>query len=116
MSPSDQEPGSGLPSDSDGDGSTVRPAGRPRWARWSGEASGAFSDLGTFLPLMLGVYTVSRLDPTGMLIGFGPLLFGQASYQHLTGGGERDRRLEARIGLRKGVLDQLPRPGIRRLR
>jgi hypothetical protein len=42
-------------------------------------------------------------------LSLGPVLFGQASYQHLTGGGSRDRRLEGRIGLRKGLLDQLPR-------
>ena len=42
-------------------------------------------------------------------LSLGPFFFGQASYQHLTGEGSRDRRLEGRIGLRKGLLDQLPR-------
>jgi SulP family sulfate permease len=38
---------------------------------WTGDFSGAFADLGTFLPLMIGVFAVQRLDPTGVLAGFG---------------------------------------------
>jgi MFS superfamily sulfate permease-like transporter len=36
-----------------------------------GDASGAFADLGTFLPLVLGVLMVRHFDPTGLLAGFG---------------------------------------------
>jgi SulP family sulfate permease len=43
----------------------------PRWRRWAGDFSGAFADLGTFLPLIIGVFAVQQLDPTGVLIGFG---------------------------------------------
>lgn len=42
-----------------------------RLRRVLGDISGAFADLGTFLPLVIGVLTVQRLDPTGLLIGFG---------------------------------------------
>ena len=41
------------------------------WRRWVGEFSGAFADLGTFLPLIIGIFAVQRLDPTGVLLGFG---------------------------------------------
>jgi SulP family sulfate permease len=33
--------------------------------------SGAFADLGTFLPLLVGMFAVQPLDPTGVLVGFG---------------------------------------------
>lgn len=36
-----------------------------------GELSGAFADLGTFLPLVIGVFAVQQIDPSGLLIGFG---------------------------------------------
>lgn len=39
--------------------------------RWIGEVSGAFADLGTFLPLVLGAFAVQNLDPSGVLTGFG---------------------------------------------
>ena len=39
--------------------------------RWIGEVSGAFADLGTFLPLVLGAFAVQSLDPSGVLTGFG---------------------------------------------
>jgi len=42
-----------------------------RWQHWAGDFSGAFADLGTFLPLMIGVMSVQQFDPTGMLVGFG---------------------------------------------
>ncbi len=40
-------------------------------SRLPGELSGAFADLGTFLPLVLGAVLVSGLDATGVLAGFG---------------------------------------------
>ncbi|MEZ5931308.1 MAG: putative sulfate/molybdate transporter [Alphaproteobacteria bacterium] len=43
------------------------PAARP----WLGDLSGAFADLGTFLPLVIGLLVLGRFDPTGLLIGFG---------------------------------------------
>ncbi|MEJ2693475.1 MAG: putative sulfate/molybdate transporter [Candidatus Thiodiazotropha sp.] len=36
-----------------------------------GEVSGAFADLGTFLPIVLGVLSLRQIDPTGLLVGFG---------------------------------------------
>lgn len=36
-----------------------------------GELSGAFADLGTFLPIVLGVLSLRQMDPTGLLVGFG---------------------------------------------
>jgi len=36
-----------------------------------GDLSGAFADLGTFLPLVVGMFAVVRLDPAGVLVGFG---------------------------------------------
>lgn len=44
---------------------------RSRAGRWAGEFSGAFADLGTFLPLVVGVLAVSGLHPNSVLIGFG---------------------------------------------
>jgi SulP family sulfate permease len=38
---------------------------------WLGDLSGAYADLGTFLPLMIGVFAVQRVDPAGLLVGFG---------------------------------------------
>jgi MFS superfamily sulfate permease-like transporter len=39
--------------------------------RYTGDLSGAFADLGTFLPIVIGVLTLQKVDPTGLLIGFG---------------------------------------------
>ena len=50
-----------------------RPSGQrpsPR-SRWVGDLSGAFADLGTFLPLMVGMFAAQPLDPVGVLVGFG---------------------------------------------
>ncbi|MEL6965532.1 MAG: putative sulfate/molybdate transporter, partial [Pseudomonadota bacterium] len=38
---------------------------------WLGDLSGAFADLGTFLPLVIGVLVLGHFEPTGLLIGFG---------------------------------------------
>lgn len=43
----------------------------PQLRQVLGDISGAFADLGTFLPLVIGVLTVQRFDPTGLLVGFG---------------------------------------------
>ncbi len=40
-------------------------------AAWIGDLSGAFADLGTFLPLVIGILIVGSFDPTGLLVGFG---------------------------------------------
>ncbi len=37
----------------------------------AGDLSGAFADLGTFLPIVLGVLSLRQMDPTGLLMGFG---------------------------------------------
>jgi len=44
---------------------------QPRRVALAGELSGAFADLGTFLPLVIGMLAVQQLDPTGLLLGFG---------------------------------------------
>lgn len=54
-------------------GTPPGPAGdrrRPS-SRLLGDMSGAFADLGTFLPLLVGMFAVQPLDPTGVLVGFG---------------------------------------------
>ena len=42
-----------------------------RLPRLAGDVSGAFADLGTFLPLVLGVLAINRFSPASVLIGFG---------------------------------------------
>src|SRR5947207_15907548 len=37
------------------------------------EVAGAFGDLGTLVPFVVGYITVNRLDPQGVLLGFGLL-------------------------------------------
>jgi len=49
-----------------------------RLQRVLGDVSGAFADLGTFLPLVVGAVLVSGLDPTGVLVGFGAFALGTA--------------------------------------
>ncbi|MEJ2590525.1 MAG: putative sulfate/molybdate transporter [Candidatus Thiodiazotropha sp.] len=39
--------------------------------RHAGDLSGAFADLGTFLPIVLGVLALGQMDPAGVFIGFG---------------------------------------------
>lgn len=39
--------------------------------RWLTEGSAAFADLGTFLPLALGLIVIAGVDPIGLLYGFG---------------------------------------------
>jgi len=40
-------------------------------APWIGDVSGAFADLGTFLPLVIGLLVVGSYNPAGLLVGFG---------------------------------------------
>ncbi|MCB1775256.1 MAG: putative sulfate/molybdate transporter [Gammaproteobacteria bacterium] len=40
-------------------------------SRFLGDLSGAFADLGTFLPLIVGMFAVAQLDPVGVMSGFG---------------------------------------------
>ena len=35
------------------------------------EVAGAFGDLGTLVPFVVGYVTINRLDPQGVLLGFG---------------------------------------------
>ena len=35
------------------------------------EAAGAFGDLGTLIPFLVGYITVAKVDPTGVLVAFG---------------------------------------------
>ncbi|WP_144209445.1 putative sulfate/molybdate transporter [Shewanella donghaensis] len=39
--------------------------------KFSGEFSGAFADLGTFLPLVLGLIALNQFSPQGIFLGFG---------------------------------------------
>jgi SulP family sulfate permease len=39
--------------------------------RTMGDVSGAFADLGTFLPIVLGVLALKTVDPSGLFVGFG---------------------------------------------
>ncbi|MES9930563.1 MAG: molybdate transporter family protein [Candidatus Thiodiazotropha sp. 6PDIVS] len=39
--------------------------------RYSGDLSGAFADLGTFLPIVIAVLALKKVDPSGLFIGFG---------------------------------------------
>jgi hypothetical protein len=49
----------------------TRPALETGAGRIAGDLGGAFGDLGTFLPHVLGAITVAGLAPTGVLLGFG---------------------------------------------
>lgn len=42
-----------------------------RCDQYSGELSGAFADLGTFLPLVLGLIALNHFSPQGIFMGFG---------------------------------------------
>lgn len=49
--------------------------------RWGpGEWAGAFGDLGTLLPFVLAYLAVVRMDPAGVLCGFGLALVGSGLY------------------------------------
>ena len=39
--------------------------------RTMGDISGAFADLGTFLPIVLGVLALQSIDSSGVFVGFG---------------------------------------------
>lgn len=45
--------------------------------KWVGELSGAYGDLGTFLPLVMGILLLGQYDASGILVGFG--MFALAS-------------------------------------
>jgi hypothetical protein len=40
------------------------------------ELAGAFGDLGTFIPFLVGYLTVSKMDPVGVLVAFGIFKIG----------------------------------------
>lgn len=46
----------------------------------SGEFSGAFADLGTFLPLVLGLIALNQFSPQGIFLGFGCFAIFTAFY------------------------------------
>ncbi|MGD9868890.1 MAG: molybdate transporter family protein [Hyphomicrobiales bacterium] len=45
----------------------------------AGDISGAWADLGTFLPLVLGVLTVGHMNPVSVLFGFGAFALATAA-------------------------------------
>ncbi|MDX1654394.1 MAG: putative sulfate/molybdate transporter, partial [Candidatus Competibacteraceae bacterium] len=61
----------------------IRWEGGPDINRLTGEFGGAFGDLGTFLPYVLGVLTVGQLAPQGVLAGFGITLLATGLYYRL---------------------------------
>jgi MFS superfamily sulfate permease-like transporter len=46
------------------------------------ELAGAFGDLGTLVPFVVGYITIARLDPQGVLLGFGLLALATGLYFH----------------------------------
>jgi len=44
------------------------------------ELAGAFGDLGTLVPFVVGYITIARLDPQGVLLGFGLLALATGLY------------------------------------
>lgn len=60
-------------------GADATTARRPAWPRpFIGDLSGAFADLGTFLPLVVGIIAIRGFDAAGVLIGFGLFAFATA--------------------------------------
>ena len=51
-----------------------------RCDQYSGELSGAFADLGTFLPLVLGLIALNHFSPQGIFMGFGVFALFTAFY------------------------------------
>jgi MFS superfamily sulfate permease-like transporter len=52
-------------------GSRLRSGGGDGRAGWVREISGGFADLGTFLPLVIGLLMLGSYDACGVLVGFG---------------------------------------------
>lgn len=48
-----------------------------------GDVTGAFADLGTFLPLVVGILAIRDFDATGLLVGFGLFAFATAAFYRL---------------------------------
>lgn len=44
------------------------------------EVAGAFGDLGTLVPFVVGYITINRLDPQGVVLGFGLLAVATGIY------------------------------------
>ena len=44
------------------------------------ELAGAFGDLGTLVPFVVGYITIARLDPQGVLLGFALLTLATGDY------------------------------------
>src|SRR5260370_40516787 len=45
-----------------------------------GEVAGAFGDLGTLVPFVVGYVTINRLDAQGILLGFGLMALASGLY------------------------------------
>lgn len=43
------------------------------------EAAGAFGDLGTLIPFLVGYLSVTRLEPVGVIVGFGVFMIAGGS-------------------------------------
>jgi MFS superfamily sulfate permease-like transporter len=53
---------------------------RDGWRPWLGDISGAFADLGIFLPLVIGLLIVGAHDASGILVGFGVFAIATGLY------------------------------------
>ncbi len=60
--------------------------------RYSGDISGAFADLGTFLPLVLGLIAVNHFSPQGIFMGFGLFALFTAFYYRRPSGGQGSKQ------------------------
>ena len=49
----------------------LHPFPRSKLNRISGDLSGAFADLGTFLPIVIAVLALQQINPSGLFVGFG---------------------------------------------
>lgn len=56
---------------------------RPRAFKHAGDVTGAFADLGTFLPLVVGILAIRQFDATGLLAGFGLFALATAAFYRL---------------------------------
>src|SRR5437899_9749142 len=56
------------------------PCGLPATSSTDRSFAGAFGDLGTLIPFVVGYITVTRLDPQGVLLGFGLLAVATGVY------------------------------------
>ena len=74
-----------------------------KFNQYCGEISGAFADLGTFLPLVLGLIALNQFSPQGIFLGFG--IFFAIAYAMFYSGqwGGGDSKMLMGIGAALGL-------------